>query len=288
MALFFTAGVFVVIASSDVDEHRHILNQPTVVFPLGTGKWVGQNYSIVIPSIGRNEALSTTLNHYSRCPSADRIIVIWDDPENDPPVFQDMNILVQVVTRLESPKDLNNRFNLKGVETADAIFSVDDDALIACEDLEFGFRIWNAMQDNMVGFQARVVVEHNHTALYSGDGKLVPRLGAYSVVLTKCAFMHRKYLDMYTESMDSQIRDHIREQHNCEDIAMSFLIAHHTHVPAIFVKAPIVNLRENGQGISASKTHVSKRSDCIRFFSSLYGYTPVVVGEAVISRISQA
>lgn len=93
-------------------------------------------------------------------------------------------------------------------------------------------------------------------------------MGTYSMVLSKAAFFHRKYLDLYTHEMPSSIHDYVsRERYglngnflgdiwdseinlllnfkdiflifrarNCEDIAMSLLVANATGAPPIWVK----------------------------------------------------
>ncbi|XP_019057716.1 PREDICTED: glycosyltransferase family 64 protein C4 isoform X1 [Tarenaya hassleriana] len=52
--------------------------------------------------------------------------------------------------------------------------------------------------------------------------------GTYSMVLSKAAFFHNKYLTLYTNGVQSSIRQFITKNRNCEDIAMSFLAANAT------------------------------------------------------------
>jgi hypothetical protein len=60
--------------------------------------------------------------------------------------------------------------------------------------------------------------------------------GTYSMVLSKASFFHRQYLDLYTIRMLPSIRDYVNENRNCEDIAMSFLVANVTGSPPIWVQ----------------------------------------------------
>lgn len=97
--------------------------------------------------------------------------------------------------------------------------------------------------------------------------------GTYSMVLSKAAFFHEKYLHMYTYEMPASIREYttknrfvcnllvcsflamwphpflavcdnskrllnpIGMNRNCEDIAMSFLVAHATGAPPVWVQS---------------------------------------------------
>jgi hypothetical protein len=46
-------------------------------------------------------------------------------------------------------------------------------------------------------------------------------------VLTKAAFLHSRYLDLYSndETHPREIKEYVDQHHNCEDVAMSMLIA---------------------------------------------------------------
>lgn len=89
--------------------------------------------------------------------------------------------------------------------------------------------------------------------------------GTYSMVLSKAAFFHSKYLAIYSNNMPASIRDYVSKNRslflsfspilffgfplsnfhlgivnsfcrNCEDIAMSFLVANVSGTPPIWVK----------------------------------------------------
>lgn len=51
--------------------------------------------------------------------------------------------------------NLNNRFKPIKDLANDAIFSIDDDIIVPCRTLEFGFRVWQSAPDAMVGFVPR-------------------------------------------------------------------------------------------------------------------------------------
>ncbi|CAN0547220.1 unnamed protein product, partial [Laminaria digitata] len=48
----------------------------------------------------------------------------------------------------------------------------------------------------------------------------------YSIVLTKAAFVHSKYLELYSGGMVeamAKVRDYVDAHRNCEDIAMQMV-----------------------------------------------------------------
>lgn len=179
---------------------------------------------------------------------------------------------------LNEEDNLNNRF--KPIEDLknEAIFSVDDDVIVPCPTLDFAFAVWQSASDTMVGFVPRMHLqaeEENGMPHYRyGGWWSVWWMGTYSMVLSKAAFFHRKYLDLYTYKMPSSIHEYVTRERNCEDIAMSLLIANATGAPPIWVKGKIHEI--GGSGISSLKDHNKRRNKCLNDFFSLYGGVPLV------------
>lgn len=94
------------------------------------------------------------------------------------------------------------------------------------------------------------------------------------MVLSKCAFFHSKYLDLYTNHMPAQIRDFVTRERNCEDIAMSFLVANATKAAPIWVKGKTFDF--GATGISSLKGHSKHRTACLNEFVDMYEYMPLV------------
>jgi hypothetical protein len=65
-------------------------------------------------------------------------------------------------------------------------------------------------------------------------------MGSYSMILSKAAFIHHKYFELYTHQMPASIHQYVREARNCEDIAMSFLVANATSAPPLWVKGNLL------------------------------------------------
>eukprot|EP00899_Mesostigma_viride_P004588 jgi/Mesvir1/1412/Mv14412-RA.3 len=130
-----------------------------------------------------------------------------------------------VVWDVHHRNSLNNRFvpPKEGIRT-EAVFSVDDDVLLSCADLEQGFNKWKQSKLSLVGFYPRL-----HTTTYTGKElpgqppavrygygwrRSVWWYGWYSIILTKAAFLHQQYMYTYTEDMPAGIRDYV-DDHMC-------------------------------------------------------------------------
>ena len=188
---------------------------------------------------------------------------------------------------VQHPTDsLNNRFKpLEGSHT-DAIFSVDDDIRVSCDDLTLAYEVWSASSRSIVGFMPRL-------HLRGKDDKLIYRCwwrvwlhGAYSVILTKAAFLHHDYFKIYTNEMPAPIRELVDEERNCEDIAMQFLISDRSNLAPIYVKGSLQDLGLFN-GISTSKTiitagHMDRRTACLNTLVELYGRNPLIRSHQIV------
>ncbi|RZB67682.1 Glycosyltransferase family 64 protein C4 isoform C [Glycine soja] len=211
----------------------------------------GKGYSIVMNTWKRYDLLKQSIKHYSSCPRLESVHIVWSEP--DPPSDILLKFLHHVVKskskdgryvklRFDINKEdsLNNRFKeIKDLET-DAVFSIDDDVIFPCSTVEFAFDVWQSAPDTMVGFVPRVhwvdSLEGNDSKFIYGGWWSVWWTGTYSMVLSKAAFFHKKYFNIYTNEMPSSIREYVTKNRNCEDIAMSFLVANATGAPPIWVK----------------------------------------------------
>ncbi|KAF5959132.1 hypothetical protein HYC85_000341 [Camellia sinensis] len=204
--------------------------------------------------------------------------------------------------------NLNKRFKPIEDLRTNAIFSVDDDVIVPCRTLDFAFAVWQTAPFTMVGFVPRMHWLDQEVLFWGGNSRTrsaedeaeadflrstdtstkkngityfkyegwwsVWWMGTYSMVLSKAAFFHRKYLDLYTHKMPSSIYDYITRERSCEDIAMSLLIANATDAPPIWVKGKIYEI--GSSGISSLIGHSKRRNKCLNDFISLYGTMPLV------------
>ncbi|KAJ7964016.1 Glycosyltransferase family 64 protein [Quillaja saponaria] len=246
-----------------------------------------KGYAIVMNTWKRYDLLKQSIVHYSSCPGLDSIHIVWSEP--DPPSASLSAFLqraiqsnskdgrkVKLKFNINKEDSLNNRFKeIKDLET-DAVFSIDDDVIFPCSSVEFAFNVWQSAPDTMVGFVPRVHwVDSLHSDNYRyGGWWSVWWMGTYSMVLSKAAFFHKKYFSLYTNEMPASIRDYITKRRNCEDIAMSFLVANATGAPPIWVKGKIFEI--GSTGISSLGGHNEKRSECVNRFVAEYGRMPLV------------
>ncbi|KAG2608398.1 glycosylinositol phosphorylceramide mannosyl transferase 1-like isoform X2 [Panicum virgatum] len=204
-----------------------------------------RGFSVVINTWRRHALLQRSVAHYAACAGVEAVHVVWSEPR-PPPERLRRGVLINGTRRgtvrfeINEADSLNNRFRpIRGLPT-DAVFSVDDDLIVPCSTLRFAFDVWQSAPSAMVGFVPRMhwlADPRGSTKEYRyGSWWSVWWTGTYSMVLSKASFFHRQYLDLYTNRMLPSIRKYVTENRNCEDIAMSFLIANHTGAPPIWVQ----------------------------------------------------
>jgi hypothetical protein len=102
-----------------------------------------------------------------------------------------------------------------------------------------GVQVWQRHPDQLVGWFPRLAA-----TTPDGDGRYLSKLltllwqGRYSIILTKGAIMHARYLEAYSKAMPAHIRRMVTEQRNCEDIAMQFVVSNITGDAPYFVWDP--------------------------------------------------
>nr|CAB3471380.1 unnamed protein product [Digitaria exilis] len=273
--------------------HRHGPDDPDAA-AAAPGASPRGDFAVVINTWKRYALLRRTVAHYAACAGVDAVHVVWSEPRPPPEPLRRgvLNCTRRGNVRFEinDADSLNNRFRpIPGLAT-DAIFSVDDDLIVPCSTLRFAFNVWQSAPSAMVGFVPRMhwltdprgsIEEYRYGSWWS-----VWWTGTYSIVLSKASFIHRQYLDLYTNKMLPSIRKYVDENRNCEDIAMSFLVANATGVPPIWVQGRIFEI--GSSGISSLKGHSLQRSRCLNAFSAMYGHMPLVATtvKAVDSRRS--
>ncbi|CAI8045652.1 Exostosin-like 3, partial [Geodia barretti] len=101
---------------------------------------VNEQFTVVIMTYKRNEVLMEGLAILKGIPSLNKVVIVWNN-EEDPSVdlkWPDIGIPIVVVRG--KGNSLNNKFlPYKEIET-EAVLELDDDVLIAPEEIEFGFR----------------------------------------------------------------------------------------------------------------------------------------------------
>jgi Glycosyl transferase family 64 domain len=193
---------------------------------------------------------------------------------------------------LSVPNSLNSRF-LPIPDVHDmAVFMVDDDIRVDCRSLKTAFSAWKANPSSMVGFYPRLAEWD-----LSDDGKrhirAPPERFVYqswpkvywrqrmNFILTKACFLHSHYMSVYSDPNQHpvEILEYVDKYFNCEDVAMSLLVANITKpsdgtpngLPArpIYVEGSVSD-KGLFNGISTGTGHMARRSACLSDLSNIY------------------
>ena len=269
-------------------------------------------FTVVLNTYRRPDRLKKAISHYARCEGVDAVRVVWSESGN-PPRGWEVPGGAKLIYDIHEKNSINNRFvPLKGVGT-DAIFNVDDDMIVDCRSVLFAFETWRTSSETLVGFNPRL---HTTPRNYLEKAPLSQRSlrfepkhswtgaekpcqyryrhywyvwwhGAYSMVLTKAAFCHHKYFEMYANNLPKAVWDFVHENKNCEDIAMQFLISNATGLPPVWVRG---HYRDSGVldfsgGISVKSGHLTKRDGCLTRFAEAFGHMPLKLGRSHVEPV---
>jgi hypothetical protein len=246
--------------------------------------------TVVINTFKRpHKVVQDSIEFYAQCEIVKHVYVIWS--ESQPPPLKLTSKYGNWKTptvqfQREATGSLNNRFKpLQGPHTT-GIFSIDDDVRVPCDDLALGFEVWRGSQRSLVGYIPRVHIRSKASGLVYRCWWRVWWHGVYSIILTKAAFLHHDFFEMYTNDMPKSIRLLVDESRNCEDLAMQFLMANSTGLPPIYVKGHLTDLGVLN-GISTTKSavtagHMDGRSKCLNSLAAVYGKVPLVVSHTIV------
>lgn len=281
-------------------------------------------YSVVINTYKRPDMLKEAVRHYAvTCgpqTGVRQVFVVWAELDKTPPTPEELLLLPGSAKRLghasknnsqqqqqQQPasveiirvaKDsLNSRFLPIANTQSQAIFMVDDDVRVDCPSLYMGFDAWRANPDAMVGYYPRLAIAHdNDDDDKKGDSSYVYQAwpGVYwrraaNFVLTKAAFLHHKYMVLYSDPdrHPQAILDYVDQYKNCEDVAMSLLVANQTIVrhrggnddddqddlskSLIYVEGHVSDKGLRGGISSSGKTrHFNRRAECLQDMTRMY------------------
>lgn len=206
----------------------------------------------------------------------DKIIVIWTSESRPPPTTQwpfiggRTRVPVHVLHVAKAP--VSERFRPNDLIKTDAILSLDDDAAITTEEMDFAFSVWQHFPDRIVGFPARSFYwdDRKHAWAYTSKWS-----NEYAMVLTGAAFYHRYYNHMYTEWLPPIVHKTVDQASNCEDILMNFLVSHITRRPPIKVTQRKQYKEPSVKSPWSDPSHFAQRQSCINTFTAVFGYMPL-------------
>lgn len=239
------------------------------------------------------------LKNVAKSPYVHKIIVLWHCEIPPPPSRRwpaDLGVPVLVKTR--NIKSVNARFApYKEIET-DAVFGLDEDALLTTEEIDFAFSVWKEFPDRIVGYPARSHYWDELRGKWRYNSKWS---NEYSMVLTGAAIYHRYYNYMYTHYASTMLTQRVDASNNCHDILLNFIVSHVTRRPPIkltqrkqyrdsalgssghAVGSNPANGGSSGNVVTGNKLsawaeqqHFTQRQTCMEEFVSLFGYMPLL------------
>jgi hypothetical protein len=245
--------------------------------------------TVLINTFKRHEQLEASVKFYTQCPLVKHIAIVWSESDPPPESMSKRYAKSQspvISFEIHETDSLNNRFMPLKSAHSDAIFSVDDDMKIPCEELALAYQVWKGSSRSIVGWMPRMHIRGSDHQLIYRCWWRVWWHGYYSIILTKAAIIHHDYLDLYTNKMSQSIRDMVDQNRNCEDIAMQFLISDETKLPPIYVKGHLGDSGALG-GISTNQnvvtaSHMDARSQCLNDLAKIYGHNPLINSNFIV------
>ena len=237
-----------------------------------------EKYTIRMNTWKREETLRVSLGHHVTCPGVAQIQVVWCIDQGPVPEWLSNWPDDKVVVEVHVVNSLNERFSVQRSPPTAAILSIDDDVLRPCIAYDWAFYKWTKNPDRIVGFDPRAHrVAEDGSWVYEYETP-TERANQYSVVLTRCSFLHVDYLHWYTTSpLLLPIREFVDEQFNCEDIGMSLAVSSQTggQAPLLAdfwaVKTAVELDDGSNQKISSGKDHKRLRDRCLDQFAQHLG-----------------
>ncbi|XP_073811631.1 exostosin glycosyltransferase 1 ttv [Musca autumnalis] len=188
-------------------------------------------------------------------------------PDGDTPTDNDADAT-------DERPSISQRFYPYDEIQTDAVLSLDEDAILNTDELDFAYTVWRDFPDRIVGYPARAHFWDDSKNAWGYTSKWT---NYYSIVLTGAAFYHRYYNYLYTNWLSLLLLKTVQQSSNCEDILMNFLVSHVTR------KAPIkvtqrkgYKDRETGRSPWNDPDHFIQRQSCLNTFAAVFGYMPLV------------
>ncbi|XP_031622046.1 exostosin-1 [Contarinia nasturtii] len=244
----------------------------------------GHNFTAVIfvqigVTLTPSSALYRLVKTITRSQYVARIIILWASDRPIPSKKRWPNtgaIPMHIISSIgndERPTISHRFYPHKFIDT-DAILSLDEDAILNTDELDFAYRVWRDFPDRIIGYPARAHFWDDSKNAWGYTSKWT---NYYSIVLTGAAFYHQYYNYVYTNWLPLLLLKTVQQSSNCEDILMNFLISHVTR------KAPIkvtqrkgYKDRESGRSPWNDPDHFIQRQSCLNTFAAVFGYMPLL------------
>ncbi|XP_065089459.1 exostosin-1 [Ochlerotatus camptorhynchus] len=250
----------------------------------GVGLRPGTNYTAVIfvqigAQLTPSSALYKLVKSITKSQFVDKILILWacDRPAPTRKRWPSTgHISLHVISggpNEERPSISQRFFPHEHIET-DAVLSLDEDAILNTDELDFAYQVWQDFPDRIVGYPARAHFWDDSKNAWGYTSKWT---NYYSIVLTGAAFYHRYYNYLYTNWLSYLLLKTVQQSSNCEDILMNLLVSHVTRKPPIKVtQRKGYKDRESGRSPWNDPDHFIQRQSCLNTFAAVFGYMPLL------------
>lgn len=236
---------------------------------------VNESFSVMIATFApRGWAMRRQMKKiaYGQCPHLKHIYICWVDRKNPIPPLSffdiEQNASTIPITIIPTVSGfITDRFLIpEGMDT-DTMLILDDDLDVDGFEIDNAFVIYkeNHYEDRIFGLRTR--------AFWDGHYNIFEYKGPYNMVITNFAFLTVDMLRAYNKPEYKELRDHCVKVRNCDDILMTYVVAHQ------WKKAPVaieLNVNHLGKiGISFGFSHRRKRDACCKMFEKFFGYDAV-------------
>ena len=246
-------------------------------------------FTVFVNTFKRTTTATAAAQHYRACPRVGEVRLVWVESKEVPPGMQkqlDQETYGAPVT-VDShfpTTDLNTRFKAIREVRTPAVFSVDDDVRVSCQDLHGAHDAWLGAPDRIVGFFPRMIQPSSGSRrewLYRAY-PTVAYHQKYSIVLTKAAFVSTADMKLYggAGAQLVQTRKLVEKHRNCEDIAFQFVSSRRSGAPPLYY-SPRDSVVDYGSwmfgmylsGISSKNAgkHMLARNQCVTRLASIWG-----------------
>jgi glucuronyl/N-acetylglucosaminyl transferase EXT2 len=240
--------------------------------------------TLVVNGYTRVNTIAAVAVHYAKMKLFSRVIISWGNPKTKPPTerITDLASLHDVVIhiRREKDDDLNLRFS-PGDDYTRCVFVADDDILVSEKRVLVLYDTWKFAKDQIAGLFPR-----SHDTMYTDGGPLwyeSDPSNQYSIILTKFMVVDSRFLHAYWGQAQAPLREWVRSQNNCEDLAFNAVVSNLTSLPPIYVEA-VEKLDFGGSsGLGNRGSHVRQRNECLNFISEFFGGCPLVHSTVAVS-----
>lgn len=231
-------------------------------------KYVNNSFTLFILSYER--PLDDRIQIFRNMPFLHKILIVKNS--NFSALNETLDVPVEVV---QAPTNsLNNKFIPYNEIETDAVLVLDDDFNYLTHEIILAtYFIWRDHPYSTVGLIERSHEQSKGIYKYVTDPEYQRK---YSIILAGAMFIHKNYFTSYTNDMTAEVRRLVDTNMNCEDIAMSFLVAFVSRRPPWLVAHSNFDSRAFGSAdstaLSARPDHYKVRDKCIADFLNVSNF----------------